>query len=724
MTTTESHLGDLERLGVEQIPAEAKLLNRELTWLEFNRRVLRLATDERTPLLERCKFLAIFGSNLDEFMMKRVGGLKRQLEVGVSSRSMDGMSPSEQIAAIREVVLDLQSEQARCYEQQLVPALAAEGIVLADYQDLSDDQRDRADEWFKQHVYPLLTPLAVDPGHRFPFISNLSTSLGVILRHPDQREQLFARVKAPTSIPRWIRVSEGSSDYEVTLANIKDLLRFNLDDLFPGLVIEDVMPFRVTRSAEIDRDDADIDDLLESIEEELRLRRFNPPVRLEVWPDASPEILGLVIDELDLGADDVYKRGGPLDYAGMMTVADLDRPDLKERPWTPVTPPRLADAESDIFSIIRQGDLLVHHPYESFNASAERFISSAARDPKVVAIKQTLYRTSPDSAFVHELMRAAEEGKQVACLVELRARFDESANINVAQRLEKAGVHVAYGVVGLKTHSKLSLVVRQESDGLRCYGHIGTGNYNTKTARLYTDLGLLTCDPAITGDMVELFNYLTGRSMRTEYQRLLVAPVSMRRRFEELIRRETEIARAGGNGRIVAKMNALQDQDIIDLLYEASRAGVQVDLIVRGFCCLRPQVPGLSENIRVVSVVGRFLEHPRIFHFGAGKDDPGEGEWFIGSADWMYRNLNFRVEAITPVLEPSLRRRLHFILETSLRDHRDAWDMNPDGTYTQRMPPADAPPDSAETLGTFETLMREALLSAAPMQDARAAGGA
>ncbi|MEC9372671.1 MAG: polyphosphate kinase 1, partial [Planctomycetota bacterium] len=479
MTTAPQRSSTEPIASPSEIPGDVKMLNRELSWLEFNRRVLRLATDERTPLLERVKFLAIFSSNLDEFVQKRVGGLKRQVEAGVSFRPPDGMGPKEQLEAIRAMILDLQTEQATCYEQQIIPALARDGIELVRYVDLEEEERAFADRWFRTQVFPLMTPLAVDPGHRFPFISNLSTSMGVTLTQPDHSEQLFARVKIPSSIPRWIRVQEATSDYRVRLVNLPDLVRYNLDDLFPGMVIQDVMAFRVTRSAELERDDEDIEDLMESIEEELRQRRFAPAVRLEVWPDSSPSILELVLEDLDLTASDVYKRPGPLDYSGLMAVADLNRPELKDQSWTPVTPPRLTDSETDIFSVIRQGDLLVHHPYEGFASSVERFISAAARDPKVLAIKQTLYRTSAESPFVRDLKRAAESGKQVACLVELRARFDEFANIQVAQQLEKAGVHVAYGVIGFKTHTKTALVVRQDSDGLRCYAHIGTGNYNS-----------------------------------------------------------------------------------------------------------------------------------------------------------------------------------------------------------------------------------------------------
>jgi polyphosphate kinase len=689
---------------------EQRMLNRELSWLQFNKRVLRLATDDRTPLLDRVRFLAIFSTNLDEFIMKRVGGLKRQVDAAVSTRSFDGMTPAEQLEAIRSFIVDLQTEQAKSFANDIVPALAREGIELVAYQALTREERDRVDAWFKAHVFPVLTPLAVDPGHRFPFISNLSTSIGVLLTHPDQSERLFARVKLPAGVPQWATASPPGDAGPLRLVSLQDVVANNLDDLFPEMRIDEVTPFRVTRNAELDRDDADIDDLMETIEDELRQRRFARVVRLEAPADASPRILDLLVEELDLLPGDVYLRPGPLDYSNLFTIADLPRPSLKVRPWVPVVPIRLADEDADIFSAIRQGDILVHHPYESFAASVERFITAAARDPKVLAIKQTLYRTSADSPFVSDLIRAAEAGKQVACLVELRARFDEGANIAVAQRLEKAGVHVAYGVIGYKTHSKIALVVRQESDGLRCYAHIGTGNYNSKTAQLYTDLGLLTCDPLVTEDVVALFNYLTGRSRKREYNRLLVAPVTMKRGFMDLIDREAAIARSGGRGRIVAKMNALEDRAVMDRLYEASAAGVQIDLFVRGFCCLRAGVKGLSDNIRVVSTVGRFLEHSRIFHFGAGKDDPLDGEWWISSADWMYRNLSHRVEAAAPILQRDLRQRLRLILDTMLADHRCAWDLLPDASYAQRTPPPNAQPDSPAALGAFEVFMRDALV--------------
>lgn len=706
--------------AVQAVPPEQRYLNREVQWLRFNKRVLEMAQDPRNPLLERVKFLAIFHNNLDEYFMKRVGGLKRQIAASVTKRSIDGMTPGEQLDAIRRICIDLLDQCADCYEQDLLPALAQQGVEIIPIEDATDEERARLERWFQTSVFPVLTPLAVDPGHRFPFISNLSISIGVMVSSPDRvDEPLFARVKVPNAIPRLVRADEPgemlvppAQDKPLRLVYLTDVIRTNLDDLFPGMIIQQVMPFRVTRNADIESDAEDADDLLDTIESELKQRRFARAVRLELNASADPAFLEDLVDGLALHPGDVYERRGPMDYTALFQVASLGMPDHRFPTWTPVAPPRLADEDADIFAVIRRGDVLVHHPYDSFQASTERFIRAAARDKDTLAIKQTIYRTSADSPFVPELARAAENGKSVACLVEVRARFDEMNNVERAKELEKHGVHVAYGVVGLKTHTKTSLVVRREPDapgGLRCYAHVGTGNYNSRTAELYTDLGLLTCDPEITEDVINLFNLLTGRSRKRDWKRMLVAPTMMRKAFTDKIDREIEIARAGGEGRIKAKMNQLEASAIIDKLYEASCAGVQIDLIVRGFCCLRAGTPGLSENIRVLSSMGRFLEHSRIFHFGAGKDDPLEGEWYMGSADWMYRNLDHRVEAATPVLDSAARRKLHEIIEADLADHRDAWEMQPDGSYVQRRPPADADPDSPAAIGSFAYLMRRTL---------------
>ncbi|MFM9995147.1 MAG: polyphosphate kinase 1 [Phycisphaerales bacterium] len=699
------------------IPPEQRLLNRDLSWLEFNRRVLAQATDPRTPLLTRLRFLAIFSSNLDEFFMKRVGALKHQLELGRDIPTPDGLTPRRLLEAVRLVVVELQAEQARVYEQEIRPALAAHGVHILRYSELTDHERRTLDGWYNANVFPVLTPLAVDPGHRFPFISNLSESIGVLVSQPGEAERHFARIKIPDVLPRLIPVASPASATGslpvpgpggLRLIMLDELVRNNLDDLFPGMQVHETIMFRVTRNAAVEIEEEESEDLLKSVENELRLRRFARAVRLEVQPRTSRAVLDFVVGALRLDASDVYERGGPLEYGDLLPITDAPRPELKDQRWTPVIPARLADDTADIFAEIRQRDILLHHPYESFNASVERFIAQAARDPDVLAIKQTIYRTSRDSPFVASLVRAAEDGKSVAVLVELRARFDEHKNVRFARQLEKAGVHVAYGVVGLKTHCKVSLVVRRESGGLRTYAHVGTGNYNPSTAQLYTDLGLLTCDRAITDDAINLFNFLTGRSLQREYRELLVAPFTMRESFTRLIEREIAHKRAGRPARIIAKMNALEDLKITEKLYEASAAGIPVTLIVRGFCCLRPGVPGISENIRVMSVVGRFLEHSRLFHFADGKEDPLHGDWYIGSADWMYRNLSARVEAATPVKDPDARRKLMRLVGIMLADRVNAWDLAPNGTYSLRTPPPDADPVSPAALGTFGALMLDA----------------
>lgn len=722
----------------------ATTFNRDLSWLEFNRRVLALATDERTPLLERVRFLGIFSSNLDEFVMKRLGLLHRRVTSGQTAPDQDGVPAPALLAAMRRTIRELQQQQFVCYEDSIRPALAREGIQILDYSALVPEERRWLRAWYRKNVFPVLTPLAVDPGHRFPFISNLSRNLGVLLTEPGgrQSEPLFARVKVPSVLPQWVRLPDHPDELsrvptpvpaagqasaqaqgrasiagQGRFVSIRDIIQNNLDDLFPGMNLVEIAPFRVTRdseqASEADADD-DADNLLEMVEQQLKKRRFARPVRMEIGPSASPNIVGHLVQELGLTMAEVDERNGPLDYTTMLEIADIDRPDLKWSRWQPVAPPRLADRHEDIFSVIRQGDLLVHHPFESFQLSAERFITEASRDPDVLGIKQTIYRTSKDSPFIHALIRAAEQGKQVAVLVELRARFDEQSNVRWARLLEKAGAHVAYGVIGYKTHCKAAMVVRREADGLRTYVHMGTGNYHTRTAMLYTDLGLFTCDPGVTDDVTELFNFLTGRSRLDTYETILVAPLNMKKRFVEMIRREADIARAYARGespvggRIVAKMNSLADSEVAEELYAAGRAGVDITLFVRGFCCLRPGVPGLSDNIRVISVLGRFLEHSRIFHFGCGKPDPLDGEWYISSADWMYRNLNNRVEAACPVGGRVSRAKLLRIIQVMAADRRGAWELMPDGSYLPRTPAADSAPDSIAMLGTFETLMREA----------------
>ncbi|MCA9285146.1 MAG: polyphosphate kinase 1 [Phycisphaerales bacterium] len=687
-----------------------RFLNRELQWLAFNERVLHMAEDDRTPLLERVRFLCIFASNLDEFFMKRVGGLRRQHEEGIQG-PYESMTPGQQLAAIRERVAPLLQRQAAIYADRVRPALRAAGIELASWRELTPDEQSEAERWYRRNVFPILTPLAVDSGHRFPFISNLSESLGVLVRRPGESEQLFARVKVPELPNRWIELGAEAGAVATggprRFVHLQEVLEHNLDDLFPGMEIVKVLPFRVTRNADVERDNEDAEDLMEEIQQQLRERRFARVVRLETGLQPNERILRFLKEELALAPQDIYEVEALLDWESLGQIADLDRPEHRYPPWRPVVPPRLVDEERDIFSVIREGDFLVHHPYESFDASVARFIEEAANDPRVLCIKQALYRTSGDSPFIRELIRAAEAGKQVACLVELRARFDEARNIVWAGTLEDAGVHVAYGVVGLKTHTKIALVVRQEPEGIRSYVHVGSGNYNSKTARLYEDWGLFTCDPAITEDVVNLFNYMTGRSRQRDYNRLLVAPLTMKKRFIEMIEREALLHTPERPGRIIAKMNQLEDRAVTDALYRASAAGVRIDLIVRGFCCLRPGVPGLSENIRVISLIGRFLEHSRIYWFRAGADDPVEGEFYIGSADWMYRNLHTRVEAACPVLRRPLREQLWQNLQLALEDRRQVWDMNGRGEFELRSTEG-IDPDAPEALGTHEMLMRAA----------------
>lgn len=698
-----------------------RFFNRDLSWLEFNRRVLAQAVDTRTPLLERVKFLAIYANNTDEFFMKRVGLLKQREEQGnLGSPARPGeMAPTDTLTACRNLILEMQAMLTSCWTNDLVPALGEEGIQIVAYTDLAQPDRDAIDRWYQRQVFPVLTPLAVDPGHRFPFISNLSENLGVLLEKPGETELRFARVKIPDVLPQYIRVESILAGGRVPnptreapgrYIQLDEVVLNNADDLFPGMRIAEILPFRLTRSAAVEIDDEDVEDLLEHVEAELRMRRFASALRIQVAPDPSPRILAFLMDELALQDEDVYTRPGPLAYADLFEIAEIERPDLKETPWRPARPPALADPDADIFSKIRERDILVHHPYESFSDSVERFIAAAAKDPDVLAIKQTLYRTSKDSPFVGHLVHAAEEGKQVACLVELRARFDEEKNVQFARQLEAAGVHVAYGVVGLKTHCKCSVVVRRErldgQWGIRTYCHLGTGNYHPKTAQLYTDLGLLTCDPAITSDATRLFNALTGHAAAQDYERLIVAPAHMRPRFIEMIDREIDHARAGRPARILGKMNSLEDREISEALYRASSAGVKIDLIVRGFCCLRPGVPGMSDNITLRSVIGRFLEHSRIYAFANGADAPANYEYYMGSADWMYRNLSARVEAITPVLDSDARARLAELFDICLRDRRNAWLITPEGRSEQLMPPEDADPDAPESLGTFRTLMR------------------
>ncbi|HSH59857.1 MAG TPA: RNA degradosome polyphosphate kinase [Acidimicrobiales bacterium] len=681
----------------DQAPAaeSPRYLSRDLSWLEFNARVLSLAADdESVPLLERAKFLAIFSQNLDEFFQIRVAGIKDQVVAGVGAGSSDGLTPQEELDRIRARVEELAETEDRSFLDELVPALAENGIRLSDWESLDEDDREDLVKVFHEQIFPVLTPLSVDPGHPFPYISNLSLNLAVMVRDPKSGERRFARVKIPPVLPRFVVMPDGER-----FVPLEQVIAAHLDSLFPGMVVESHHPFRVIRNADLSLEEDEADDLLAALETELQRRRFGKAVRLEIHPTMSDDVRGLLVDELEVAEDDVYILRAPLDLSGLWAVHDLDRPDLKDEVWNPVTQPRLARAEDgtvDFFAVLRDGDVLVHHPYESFATSVEAFVKQAAADPQVLAIKQTLYRTSGDSPIIKALIRASERGKQVAVLVELKARFDEQANIAWARALEEAGVHVVYGLLGLKTHCKTALVVRQEDDGIRRYCHVGTGNYNPKTARIYEDLGLLSADPELGADLTNMFNFLTGYSRRMTYHKLLMAPGELRDRMLELIAGETE---AGSQGRIVMKMNSLVDKAVIDALYEASSAGVPVDLIVRGICCLDPGVPGLSENIRVRSIVGRYLEHSRIFAFGTGEHRPVR--YFIGSADAMPRNFDLRVEAVTPVESEDLCERLQEILDLALEDDLHSWELSPNCSWKRVR--------TSKGVGLHETLRARAL---------------
>jgi polyphosphate kinase len=675
--------------------------NRELSWLDFNWRVFHQAVDERTPLLERVRFLAITATNLDEFFRKRVGGLKRQLAAGVRALSPDGRTPEEQLALILRAVRPMYQMLINLWEQELKPLLRQEvGIQVHDFASLDENEKARLYAYFQANIFPILTPLAVDPGHPFPFISNQSLSLAIGLRHPARRSVHFARLKVPTSRGRWL-----SLEQPLHFVPVEQVIANNLGELFRGMEITSVHAFRITRNADMRRDEEEADDLLEMISEELRVRRFAPVVRLEVEASMPAEVRELLVRELSLRPDDVFENDGLIDHGDCAFFSNLKIPEHRFPDWEPIIPTRLireveGKDRPSIFEVIRESDLLVHHPYESFRASVQRFVEEAAVDPDVLAIKQTLYRTSDESPIVRALIRAAERGKQVAVLVEVKARFDEESNIEWGQMLEKSGVHVTYGLVGLKTHTKTTLVIREEAGGIVTYCHIGTGNYNDDTARLYTDLGILTAHPEIGADVVNLFHYLTGYAPEQHYRKLIVAPRDMRTRFLQLIRDEISHQKAHGDGRIIAKMNALDDVEIIRELYRASQAGVQIDLVVRGHCRLRPGLPHHSENIRVISILGRFLEHSRIYYF----HNHGTPKLFIGSADWQRRNLDDRVESVVPVDDPTLQGRLIRTLQFALADRRSAWDLHSDGHFVQRSPASDE-----EEVGFQEKLMQRAL---------------
>ncbi|NTV62245.1 MAG: polyphosphate kinase 1 [Oscillochloris sp.] len=666
--------------------------NRELSWIEFNRRVFSEALDQRNPLLERVKFLAIFASNFDEFFMIRVSGIMQQISAGVQKQSPDGLTPTEQLKAVRKVLLPLIEQERELLLNDLLPRLAEQGIHLLNMADLNPRQRAWVDEYFHRQIFPVLTPLAFDSSRPFPFISNLSLNLAVMILDP-QKGELFARVKVPEVLPRLIALPPDLDESDAALHTgrchsfvwIEQLIAAHLDMLFPGMEVVLSAPFRVTRNADMEIEEDEADDLLSSIEQGVRQRRFGEVVRITVDKAMPERISSLLLTNLKIGPSELYTVRGPLGLADLMELIKIDRPDLKDPPHLPTLPAVLRGG-GDIFDTIRQGDVLLHHPYHSFTPVID-FIQAAADDPQVLAIKQTLYRVGSNSPIVKALMHAREQGKQVTAVVELKARFDEENNIIWAKALERTGVHVVYGLLGLKVHAKLALVVRQEQDGIRCYAHLGTGNYNAGTARVYTDLGLFTCRPDITADVVDLFNFLTAYSRQSTYRSLLIAPITLRQRLMQLIRNEIERQQQHGDGRLILKMNALVDHQFIDLLYEASQAGVQIDLIIRGMCSLRPGVPGLSDTIRVRSIIGRFLEHSRIYYFKNG-DTP---VLYLGSADMMERNLDRRVEELYPVDDPALIAYIHtMLLETYLADNLRSHLLQPDGSYV-RLTPGDGP---------------------------------
>jgi polyphosphate kinase len=692
----------------EPLPAD-RYINRELSWLDFNARVLWLAEDESRPLLERAKFLAIFANNLDEFYMVRVAELKRRIQTGLPLRSADGMSIREQLNMITERSAELVAQHAHCFEETVGPELTAAGVQIVHWADLDDNERDRMRDYFRSQVFPVLTPLAVDPAHPFPYISGLALNLAVVARDPDGGPEFFARVKVPNNVPRLVLVG-GDPRARVRYLPLEDLIAAHLGALFSGMRVVEHHVFRVTRNAELEVDDDRDEDLLQALERELARRRFGPPVRLEVAATMSDHVLELLVRELDMDPGDVLRVPGLLDLSALWRLHDeTDRPELKDKPFVPATHPRFLESEPthllgggetsgwrSVFAMLRDGDVLVHHPYHSFSTSVQRFIEQAANDPNVLAIKQTLYRTSGDSPVIDALVDAAEAGKQVVVIVEVKARFDEQANIGWARTLEKAGCHVVYGLVGLKTHCKVALVVRQEGNQIRRYAHIGTGNYHPKTARAYEDLGLLTADPEIGADLTDLFNMLTGYSRQTAYRRLLVAPYGVRSGLIDRIETQTAQALAGRPALIQMKCNALVDEETIDALYRASIAGVRVELVVRSMCAVRPGVPGLSENIRVRSILGRFLEHSRIYRFGTEEST----EIWIGSADIMHRNLDRRVEALVRVTDADAQASLDRLLTRAMSEHTIAFELQRDGSWIR----PDGPPDATE--------LQEALLAA------------
>ena len=695
-----------ETLNGEQPLPKDRFFDRELSWLKFNKRVLELAQDEDIPIIERATFAAIFASNLDEFFMVRVAGLKRRIDTGIAVTSASGLSPRQQMRAISEQAHRLQDEHAHYVVDHILPDLAKENIKLLGWDKLTIAEQERLSKYFRQQVFPVLTPLAVDPAHPFPYISGNSINLAVLVENPASGKSHFARVKIPDNINRLVPVDDMTEDeadeVRYGFITMENLIIAHLESLFPGMIIKEARSFRVTRNEDIEVEEDDAENLLNAIEKELLRRRFGPPIRLEISDETSPFLSQLLADQMGVTPDEVYRLPAPLDATVLFELGGIDRPDLKFRPFVPTTNRQIAQVETsraqDIFAAIRERDILLHHPYDSFSTSVQAFLAQAAADPKVLAIKQTLYRTSSNSPIIDALIDAAHAGKQVLALVELKARFDEDANIAWARKLERAGVHVVYGIVGLKTHCKLSLVVRQEADGLKRYCHVGTGNYNPKTARQYTDLGLLTCDPVVGQDMTKLFNQLSGYAPKSSFHRLLVAPRTVRSGLIQRIRREEDAARAGKEAWIKIKVNSIVDEKTIDALYRASQAGVKIDIVERGICSLKPGVPGLSDNIRVRSILGRFLEHSRIYAF-ANSDGPqiGEGpvsgpEVWIGSADLMHRNLDRRVEALVRITAPEQVQELIDYVDLQMADTTSSWHMQPDGTYVRHSKDAEGKP--------------------------------
>ena len=699
--------------GEEPLPND-RFFDRELSWLKFNKRVLELAQDEDLPIIERASFAAIFANNLDEFFMVRVAGLKRRIDTGIAVTAASGLSPRQQLRAISEQAHRLQDEHAHYMIDHILPDLAKEQIVLLSWDKLTAAEQERLSRYYRQQVFPVLTPLAVDPAHPFPYISGGSINLAVLVENPASGKSHFARVKIPGNLNRLVPVDDMTDDDATNVRygfiTMENLIIAHLESLFPGMIIKEARSFRVTRNEDIDVEEDDAENLLNAMEKELLRRRFGPPIRLEISDETSPFLSQLLADQLRVSADEVYRLPAPLDATVLFELGGIDRPDLKYRSFVPTTNRQIAEVESsraqDIFAAIRERDILLHHPYDSFSTSVQAFLAQAAADPKVLAIKQTLYRTSSNSPIIDALIDAAHAGKQVLALVEIKARFDEDANIAWARKLERACVHVVYGIVGLKTHCKLSLVVRQEADGLRRYCHVGTGNYNPKTARIYTDLGLLTCDPVVGQDMTRLFNQLSGYAPKSSFHRLLVAPRTVRSGLIQRIRREEDAARAGKEAWIKIKVNSIVDEKTIDALYRASQAGVKIDIVERGICALKPGVPGLSENIRVRSILGRFLEHSRIYAF-ANSDGPqiGEGpaagpEVWIGSADLMHRNLDRRVEALVRITAPEQIDELIKYVDLQMADSTTSWHMAADGTYVRHAKDEEGRPlvDSQEYL--------------------------